>query len=336
MSMRKLATLAEIDKVRIHPNADNLDLVTIRGWQVVTKRGEFEPGDQCVYVEIDSVLPDRPEFEFMRNRKFRVRTIKLRGELSQGIVFPTEIIPFEFGNCEVGDDLTEAFGIALYSPPIPACLAGDVEGKFPSFIPKTDCERIQNHPWIIEQFQDEKCQDVRWLATEKLDGSSTTIWYDNGLHVCSRNWELSESERNAYWIAARRMNLEDKLKGEFCTYVLQGELLGPKIQGNRYGIGFYQIFFFDIWNTLQNRYLNVNEFFDLCHELNLPTVPRFAEYFGLPRVDRLLAIAECKSALKHDVEQEGLVFKPLTEIHDPRIGRVAFKAISNKFLLNGH
>jgi len=168
--VRKLATVETIKEIKPHSNADALELAMVRGWQVVVVKSEFNTGDRCVYIEIDSVLPDRPEFEFMRPRNFRVRTAKFRNELSQGIVFQTEIIPADAGSFEIGDDLTEVLGIELYAPPIPACLAGDVEGKFPSLIPRTDCERIQNHPWLIDQFR-----GLKWMATEKLDGSSVSL-----------------------------------------------------------------------------------------------------------------------------------------------------------------
>ncbi len=150
--MRKLATIATIDQILPHPNADTLELAKIRGWQVVVKKGEFQSGDLCVYCEIDAVMPERPEFEFLRDRKFRIKTIRLRGELSQGICFPLSILPMGEVYLEPleGDDVTEALGIQLHQPPIPACLSGDVNGVFPSFIPKTDCERIQNHSWILE------------------------------------------------------------------------------------------------------------------------------------------------------------------------------------------
>jgi RNA ligase (TIGR02306 family) len=150
--MRKLATIETLHDVRPHPNADSLELATIRGWQVVVKRGEFQSGDRCVYCEIDSVLPDRSEFQFLRDRKFRIKTIKLRGELSQGICFPitilnsgSELRRIRDQQLSEGSDVTELLGVTRYQPPIPACLGGNVEGSFPSFIPKTDCERIQNH-----------------------------------------------------------------------------------------------------------------------------------------------------------------------------------------------
>jgi len=693
--MRKLATIARINRIFPHPNADNLELAQIRGWQVCIKKGEFHekpigcPSGLCVYVEIDSVLPERPEFEFLRERKFRIKTIRLRGELSQGIAFPLSILPDGTEWIE-GLDVTEALGITLYQPPIPACLGGDVVGTFPSFIPKTDCERIQNHQWILEELA-----DMEWGVTEKLDGcfernaylplwdggsitmgeivlhgkrptligmdstgklipceitdvfrngkkdnwidvfynpvhkanhagksgrmrvtknhkiflssgkevfagdlkisdklisyeespdknclhyiessllgcgsicpklgknnkyqeshksdhgefcnyieqilgecfasqrtvisgygtnmtqvasrtykemdrlrlkwypngkkslpenlnwiddfsfaklymddgyiahselqndraniatngftkseverlaakleemygvltsiqesrgycsirinyrkgsidnfwnaiarhihpvfkyklpekyrsteftpyisckkeknpvyvdvtrikeippiednfpsgrtgfdlettthnyicggllvhnSSCTVWWeDDVLHVCSRNWELKPDDRNAFWQVANRENLVDKLCG--MPIALQGELLGPKIQGNAYKINKPTLFFFDAYDFKQNRYLDFLEFRELCDHLDLEVVPMIAYRARLKSIDTLLAEADADSQLRNSCPREGLVWRPLHERYDSRIGRVAFKAISNRFLL---
>src|SRR6185503_10263785 len=101
------------------------------------EKGEFQVGDLAVYCEIDSLLPDRPEFEFLKARGFRIRTIRLRGEISQGICFPLSILP-EGTEITEGADVTDALGVTKYEPPIPASLSGVMKGGFPSFIPKTD------------------------------------------------------------------------------------------------------------------------------------------------------------------------------------------------------
>lgn len=329
---RKLATIEKIDRIFPHPNADSLELAQIRGWQVCIKKGEFQekpigcPPGLCVYVEIDSVLPERPEFEFLRERKFRVRTIKLRQELSQGIAFPLSILPDGTEWIE-GLDVTELLGITLYQPPIPACLGGDVVGKFPSLIPKTDCERIQNHAWIFDELA-----DIEWGVTEKLDGSSCSVWWKDGeLHVCSRNWELKPSESNAFWQAVNREKMEDKLCG--MPIALQGEIVGPKIQGNAYKINKPTLFFFDAYDFQKKRYLDFLEFRGVCDHLDLEVVPLISCRTRLKSIASILAEADSDSQLRSGCPREGLVWRPLYERHDPRIGRVAFKAISNQFLL---
>lgn len=325
-SLRKLATIEYISDLRPHPNADSLELATVRGWQVCVKKGEFRAGGFCVYCEIDSVLPERPEFEFLRDRKFRIKTIRLRGELSQGICFPLNILPV--GSVPLyGDEVTELLGITLYQPPIPTYLGGDTAGSFPSFIPKTDAERIQNLDWIFQE-----CASLDWAATEKLDGSSGTFfWKDDALHVCSRNWELKDSDRNAFWQAARTHELADKLKGT--TLAIQGELLGPGIQGNRYGIQKPTLFVFDVFDWRQHRYLDFLEYRIFCGQLDLEVVPLNAYRSKLPR-DLLTTLREAEGQSElHPCLREGVVWRPCAERTHPKIGRLMFKAISNAFLL---
>lgn len=165
---RKLASIRKIAEIMPIPGADKIELVQVDGWSVVAKKGDFQVGDTCVYFEIDSFLPVRPEFEFLRNGcyrehpdlglGFRLRTVKLRGQISQGLVLPISILN-NFGSLDnesawvnengsypnvEGQDLTDYIGVKKWESPIPAQLAGQVRGNFPSFIPKTDQERVQN------------------------------------------------------------------------------------------------------------------------------------------------------------------------------------------------
>ena len=201
---RKLATIAVIEEIRVHPNADSLELARIRGWQVVVRKGEFQPKDLCVYCEIDSLMPEKREFEFLAPRKYRIKTTKLRGQVSQGIAFPLSILP---GFVEVigglkkltynrdswwlspGADMTELLGVTKYEEPIPASLGGTTLGRFFSHSIKTDEERIQN---LTDNFEDYR-RWYLWTATEKLDGSSCTYTiYENEFGVASRNLRLKE------------------------------------------------------------------------------------------------------------------------------------------------
>lgn len=326
--MRKLATIATIDQILPHPDADSLELAKVRGWQICVKKGEFKEGEWCVYCEIDSLMPERPEFEFLRDRKFRIKTIRLRGECSQGICFPLSILPESISLDACNDeDVTEELGVTLYQPPMPACLGGDVVGPFPSLIPKTDCERIQNHTWILEELN-----GLEWAATEKLDGSSmTALWKDGELHVASRNWELKESNRNAFWQAARAQGLADKLRGT-PGFALQGELLGPGIQGNRYRELKPTLYIFDVYDCFQRRYLDFMDYRLFCDQHDLETVPLNAYGSHLRDLASILREADSESEL-FPTPREGIVWRPCQERYDSRIGRVAFKAISNTFLL---
>jgi RNA ligase (TIGR02306 family) len=163
---RKLATIAQIESIHPIVDADNLEMAIIRGWQVVVKKEEFKSGDLCVYCEIDSVLPERPEFEFMAPRKYRVKTTKFRGQISQGIAFSLKSVLHPDSDPALGADVTELLGIKKYEEPIPACLGGVASGRFPTHSIKTDEERIQNLTEMYSEYHD----DYTWTATEKLDG----------------------------------------------------------------------------------------------------------------------------------------------------------------------
>ena len=128
--MRKLASIQRIAEIKEHPNADALELAKVLEWQCCVKKGEFNTGDLCVYCEIDSVMPEREEFEFLRPRGFRIKTIRLRGELSQGICFPLDILPEPIvaitDDNSIGTDITETLGVKKYEVPISVSTGGNV------------------------------------------------------------------------------------------------------------------------------------------------------------------------------------------------------------------
>ena len=239
---RKLATIRQITDIRPIEGADMIELASVGGWNVVVaKNVGHKVGDMVVYCEIDSFLPIKEEFEFLRKSSykkmgdqegFRLKTIKLRGQVSQGLILPMSVFG-EFGwTAYEGLDVTERLGIVKYEPPIPAELSGKVKGNFPSFIPKTDEERIQN---LTKEYEEWKIQSKhQFYVTEKLDGSSATYYIKDGeFGVCSRNLELLETEGNTFWKVAREMDLENKMKSLGKNISLQGELIGEGIQGNR-------------------------------------------------------------------------------------------------------
>lgn len=336
---RKLASIRVVSEINPIPEADAIERATVDGWNVVVKKGEFSPGDLCVYCEIDSLLPVREEFEFLRkssyrkmadgNEGFRLKTIKLRGQVSQGLLLPISMLPSEVvSSTGLGDlpgtDVTSVLGIIKYEPPMPASLAGKAKGFFPSFIPKTDEERIQNLSEIIEN---EK--ETLFDATEKLDGSSSTFFINNGeFGVCSRNLELLEDEDNSMWKFARQTDLESKLRSLEINIALQGEIIGEGIQGNPYKMKGQTVRFYNAFDIDKYEYFGYDEFHRLIGFLNFETVPVIQEGIRLPgTIDEILKMADGKSALNPDFNREGLVFRT-------RGGkRLSFKAISNLFLL---
>jgi RNA ligase (TIGR02306 family) len=337
---RKLATIRTITNIQPIDGADMIELASVGGWNVVVaKNVGHKVGDKVVYCEIDSFLPIREEFEFLRKSSykkmgeqegFRLKTIKLRGQVSQGLILPISVLnppdtniyvePFE------GLDVTEMLGIVKYEPPIPAELAGKVKGQFPSFSRKTNEERIQN---LTKEFEEWKYQSKhQFYVTEKLDGSSATFYYNNGeFGVCSRNLELLETEGNTFWKVAREMDLENKLSKYGRNISLQGELIGEGIQGNPYKIKGQKVMFFNVFDIDKQQRESLGGFLKVMDDLFLEFVPIIDIVFELPEsVDEMLKMAEGKSKLNSNTEREGLVVRSIDTT-------ISFKAISNKFLL---
>ena len=331
--MRKLATICKIDSVNPIEGADAIDVLTVGGWKVVARKGDYVTGDLAVYCEIDSWIPtELAPFLSNGDEKSwngvvgnRLRTIKLRGQLSQGLLLKIPSIVPE--GCEVGTDVTELLGIQKWEAPVPAQLSGEAIGLFPSAVPKTDQERIQN---LTQELNDWK--DLEFEVTEKLDGSSCTIYLgeDGDFHVCSRNLDLRESDNNTFWKVTQQYGVEQKMT-DLGLYglAIQGELIGEGIQGNPYKLKGQDLFVFDVYDTVHRQYLDAEKRIELCNTLGLKHVPVLTDsvsYSNL-EVTELLMLAEGKSVLNTGSEREGLVFKCVT---DPSIH---FKAISNKFLL---
>jgi len=341
---RKLATIRKITSISPIEGADSIELAKIDGWQVVVKKGEFKENDPCVYVEIDSILdPENPEFLFMQNRRFRVRTIKLRGQLSQGIAFSVCILPFnyihddsEFTKGEPyryyveGEDVTDILKITKYEPNIPANLSGKIKGYFPTFLRKTDEERIQNLSQAYENYR-----KSTYYVTEKLDGSSATFYLNNGsFGCCSRNIDLLEDDTNLFWKVARAMEIEKRMrelaeesKGAHVNFAIQGELIGNGVQGNKYGLEANTVRFYNWFDIDMQQYAPMSIFSSYIKRLGFQTVPILDDFFPLPpSIDELLKYAEGKSTLNNNTEREGLVLR-----NESRT--ISFKVISNKFLL---
>lgn len=329
--MRKLVTIEKINEVKPIDGADSIESVRVRDWWVVSKKGEFKVGDFCIYFEIDSFLPVLPEYDFLlRGSKpkkmlidgveregIRLKTIKLRGQISQGLVLP---LKEDMKDLEVGTDVSEMLNVIKYEIPIPVELSGKVKGCFPSFIPKTDEERIQNMADVLCGF----------YVTEKLDGTSTTFYKKDGvLGACSRNLELCESE-STQWKIAKQLDLVNKLPEGFS---IQGELIGEGIQKNPLKINGQKFCCFNVFSINTNQYLSFEDFKGFCDSKGIETVPILDENYALPKtVDDLLAYAEGKSVFNQNEEREGVVIRPKKEMQYNG-SRLSFKVISNKYLL---
>jgi RNA ligase, DRB0094 family len=369
VTSRKMATIRVIDEIRPHTNADALELAIIGGWQCVVKKGDFHAGELVVYFEIDSWIPhdiapflskghEPREYEGVKGE--RLKTIKLRKELSQGLVMPVMIIPedkaenipwsarnwLENGVAQYegpdGFDVSEILNVKKWERPLAANMRGNALRYFPGFIRKTDQERIQNRLRTLEGRDPEEEFEV----SLKIDGSSTTFYVmgdENGeghTGVCSRNLELKTDESNAgnlFVDMYHKLDIPKKLKDFHDQYgrniAIQGELYGTGINGNWEGIQDVRFAVFDVFDCDRQRYLPADERFEIVRKLMLPHVHVLGygtlEGFGLGslKIEDFLAFADRPSI--HNSVAEGVVFKSLT---DPDF---SFKVINNKFLLNG-
>lgn len=337
---RELATIQRIEEVQPIKGADFIEKVRVKGWWVVTRKGDFKVGNLCVYHEIDSLLPSsNPAYYFFARglkekvmhidgeeyKGYRLKTVKLRGQISQGLALPIEILE-NWSVFGIGMDVSEVLGIVKYEPPIPADLSGTVKGVFPHYIPKTDEERVQNLSELIARDQGKS-----FYVTEKLDGASATYFtFDGEFRVCSRNWELDFvglSERNTFKKIADRENLRERIPE---GYAVQGEIIGEGIQGNPLKLTGQDFFIYNVYDIANSRYLNFEEFNRFCNTFNLKTVPIIMVdmelHFDVPK---LLEMADGISALSQN-PREGIVFRPMVGTTQ----RYSFKAISNEYLLN--
>lgn len=347
--MRKLATIRRIDELRPIEGADAIECAVIGGWTVVVKKGEFNAGELAVYLEIDSWVPtalapflskgkDPREYNGVRGE--RLRTVKLRGQLSQGLLIPMEnkmdggwLMPVT-RRCNVveDEDVTEELGILKWEMPMNAQLAGMARGNFPSQIPKTDQERVQN---LKKEIAQAAADGLQFEVTEKLEGSSMTVYLiDNQFGVCSRNLDLKETEENTFWQVARRDGIEEKMRAvpTGSDFAIQGELIGPGIQGNIYKLSKPEFRVFDVYNISGGFYMNPAERRELIKNMGLEHVPVMLvdKDLGVGSIEEILQWADAKSVMG-DITgpwREGIVFKQVE-------GGMTFKAISNKYLLKG-
>ena len=360
--MRKLATIRKVTNIRPIEGKDLIEQVNVDGWNVIVKKDEFKEGDLCVYIEIDSKLPARPEFEFLAKKDYTIKTMKMAGVRSEGIVFPLSILPKKVKVVE-GADVTKVLGVEQYNKEteeevsfldklidaidtkmrkfawyrkltIKSKRSVKKSSSFPNWIKKTDEERIQNKPKVLTLRK-------TWLATEKLDGSSATYGYRNvgGVEeyvICSRNKRITD-ETEVWAVIDKKYGLEKIIKDLFVTLgaqeslVIQGEIIGPKIQGNKYKLTEPKFFMFNlIIDGIKVNYYNVYE--KVLHLI--PVVPVFDVFHinGDTSVDDILNIATFKSHINEDTLAEGLVFRAF----DEETGAVidSFKAVSPQFLIS--
>lgn len=327
--MRKLASIQTIDRLTPIPDADLIEVARVLGWNVIVKRDEFQVGDLCVYCEIDSVMPDNnPEFAFLEKSRYRIKTKKMRGVVSQGICFPMSILPEN--QYEVDQDVTDLLGIEKYEPKSTAQLAGEIQGLFPSFVSKTDETRVQTFGRALSKNVGLKCD-----YTEKLDGTSGTFFiYDGEFGVCSRNMQLKWGD-NVYHEVAKKYDLENKLRALGKNIAIQGEVVGAGIQGNKYKFeqDERKLFVFNVVDVDTRTYMNNRQVEQFCKENGLLSIPILGEVTIINDIDFFVDLSIGKSVINPKTEREGIVIRAINDENDPLIGRFSFKAINPKFLL---
>ena len=339
---RKFASIRKISDLSPIEGADKIEVATIDGWKVVVAKDvNHKLGDLIVYCEVDSFLPIREEFEFLRKTSFkkmgdqegfRLKTIRLRGQISQGLIIPIDILlkhGVSSDDVFEGLNVTGLLGITKYEPPIPAELSGKVKGNFPSFLKKTDEERVQNLASDYEKYRAQNKLGMKFYVTEKLDGSSATFYVKDGeFGVCSRNLELLETDDNTFWKVARELDLENKMSSLGFNVCIQGELIGESVQKNPYKIKGQTVRFFNGFNIDTQENIPFLEFTELIQKLELKTVPILDFDFDLPSsIDDMLEYAESTSNLNNNFGREGVVVRSYDRT-------ISFKSISNQFLLN--
>lgn len=338
--MRKLASIQQIKYKKEIPNADAIECVGVLGWECVSKKGEFKEGDRCIYFEIDSLLPEIPEFEFLRKscyrkdlKKFRLKTVKLRGQLSQGLALPLSIFP-DFKDLESGSDLTNILNIGKYEPPIPAQIQGDAR-SFSWLIEKTDEIRVQQND---EYNFIEKLTGSPYYISLKLDGTSCTFIVDpkdDEYHVCGRNYSYKKCDDHSFWKINNKYEIENKIR-EFnklnnrCI-ALQGECVGPGIQKNKLGLKSIDFYVFNVVDVQKGR-IHIDEACSIVENMGLKFVPILekANNFNYSQ-ETLLEMAKGKYCdhfqdATSNQEREGIVIRSVC-------GKISFKAINNNFLL---
>ena len=330
--MRSLVTIQRVKAVSVIPDSDFLETVHIMGWQCVVKKGEFKAGDLGVYFEVDSFLPLDGRYEFLRSssyrenedngKGFRIRTAKMRGQLSQGLFLSLSVFP-ELEGLGEGEDVTERLGVKKWYVPETASAGGVIIGDRPAGIPASDEVRIQSALELLDALRGKP-----YYITTKMDGTSGIVYHIDGrTGCCSRNKEIKDDADSLYWAPVYRYGLKEKLAGYGGNIVLTGEICGPGIQKNRLRLSALEWYVFDVMDWDSRRYLPYDRMLEVCASLGVPTVPleERGDSFAYT-LEELLEKARGK--YPSGLDKEGIVARDLLS---PKA--VSFKALNNDVLL---
>jgi len=330
--MRSLVTIQRAKEISAITDSDFLELAHVMGWQCVVKKGEFKAGDLGVYFEVDSFLPIEPRYEFLRNSSFRdnvdngqgfrIRTVKMRGQLSQGLFLPVASFP-ELEGFGEGDDVTEKLGVRKWYIPETSTPGGTIIGERPHGIPASDEIRIQSEMELLDQLKGKP-----YYITTKMDGTSGIVYFIDGkIGCCSRNMEIKDEEGALYWMPVYRYGLKEKLANYGKNIVFTGEICGPGVQKNRLRLPALQWYVFDVKDWDAGKYLPYDKALEICAGFGLDFVP--LEERGdsfVYTLDELLEKA--KGKYPSGLDKEGIVVRDITF---PKA--VSFKVLNNDALL---
>jgi RNA ligase (TIGR02306 family) len=330
--MRSLVTVQKVKMISPIPDSDFLELAHVMGWQCVVKKGEFHEGDMGVYFEVDSFLPEESRYEFLRNssfrenadngKGFRIRTAKMRGQLSQGLLLPLDKFP-EIESFTIGQDLTEKLGVKKWYIPETAHESGVIIGDRPHGIPASDEIRIQSAPELLDQLMGKP-----YYITTKMDGTSGIVYcIDGKIGCCSRNKEIRDDETALYWNPVYTYNLKEKLAQYGKNIVLTGEICGPGIQKNKLRLPRIEWYIFDVKDWDSGSYLPYDQAAALCRDFGLSFVPveETGEHFSWS-LEELLEKA--KGTYPSGLDKEGIVVR---DLYRPKA--ISFKVLNNDALL---
>ncbi len=335
-----------IEKIYPHSNADSLELAKLEGmsFQFVVPKGKYFEGQLVLFFPLDSLLPEYIlEYigltgKLSGPKKNRIKTIKLRGEISQGLL----VAPDELGMMTLntpGLDMTEKLGVTKYEPP--ENLSKNARTRsLPGEISYYDIEGAQKWSAVVDALM-----EIPVLITEKLEGSNYAAMYkkDGTFVVCTHRQQVEEIEgyTHTWWEVSRRQKIPelcqkimDAYEGLAQYVVVRGEVVGPKIQGNYYGLPTYHLFVFDIevdgkvidaWQWLAYRNLG---WFDSVPVLEI-SVPLKTYLDGKTLQEKSTA----QSTLNPKLLREGIVIRPMTEMNWEKLGRVIIKQRSPEYLL---
>lgn len=340
MEKRKLASVQYVHDITPIEGADKIECVHVLGWQCVANKGQFRVGDSCVYFEVDSFLPVCEQFEFLRGSSyknsellgegFRLKTLKFRGQISQGLALPLSILPE--GKYELGSDVTDILGVRKWEIEERVTTSGTVIGEFPYGITKTDELRVQSYPELIEEFRNAPS----YYISTKMDGTSVTMyWKDGKFGVCGRNYEYADDEKCAMWKYAHEKKIEEKLREQNIPDIaIQGEFCAPGIQKNRLKLTkpeWYVFTVVDMKTRLRYPLLKIQA---LCESLGLNMVPieESGEQFPYQTIEELLERA--KGKYPSGTNKEGIVIRPMLPVYSKTIeGPLSMKVLNNDYLL---